>query len=40
LFANDGFDVVDSTPGEFAEFIRSEYAAWGRLVRERGIHER
>jgi tripartite-type tricarboxylate transporter receptor subunit TctC len=40
LFANDGFDVVDSTPGEFAEFIRSEYAAWGKLVRERGIHER
>jgi tripartite-type tricarboxylate transporter receptor subunit TctC len=38
LFANDGFDVVDSTPAEFGEFIRSEYAAWGKLVRERGIH--
>ena len=40
LFASDGFDVVESTPAEFAEFIRSEYAAWGKFVRERGIHGR
>jgi tripartite-type tricarboxylate transporter receptor subunit TctC len=38
LFASDGFYVVESTPAEFAEFIRSEYAAWGKFVRERGIH--
>ncbi|HET7766359.1 MAG TPA: tripartite tricarboxylate transporter substrate binding protein [Burkholderiales bacterium] len=40
LFASEGFDVVESTPAEFAEFIRSEYAAWGKFVEERGIQGR
>ncbi len=31
-----GFDVVGSTPGEFARFIRAESAKWGAVVRAVG----
>jgi tripartite-type tricarboxylate transporter receptor subunit TctC len=30
---------VANTPAQFAEFLKEEYARWGKLVRERGIKE-
>lgn len=32
-----GFELEASTPAEFSEFIKSEYAFWGKFIRERGI---
>ncbi len=32
-----GFELGASTPAEFAAFIRSEHAFWGKFIRERGI---
>ncbi len=32
-----GFEVEGSTPEAFAAFIRSEHAAWGKFIRERGL---
>jgi tripartite-type tricarboxylate transporter receptor subunit TctC len=31
-----GFDVIGSTPGEFARFIRAESEKWGAVVRAVG----
>jgi tripartite-type tricarboxylate transporter receptor subunit TctC len=35
--ANVGFEVVASTPDEFAKLIRDEIAKWTKVVREAGI---
>lgn len=32
-----GFELGASTPAEFAAFIKSEYAFWGKFLSERGI---
>jgi len=32
-----GFELGASTPAEFAAFIKSEYAFWGKFIKERGI---
>ena len=36
-FAAAGLDGVSSTPAEFAAFIRSEIAKWGRVAKEANI---
>jgi len=36
-FANDGADIVQKSSAEFAAFIQSELAKWGRVVKESGI---
>ena len=33
----NGFELVSSTPAEFAAFIRAEHESWGKFLRERGI---
>ena len=33
----DGAIPLTNTPAEFAAFIRSEMARWGRVVREAGV---
>lgn len=37
LMDANGFEINASTPDAFAAFIRSEYEAWGKLLREAGI---
>jgi tripartite-type tricarboxylate transporter receptor subunit TctC len=37
LLANRGVYVVKMSPAEFAKYIDSEVAKWGRVVKERGI---
>ncbi|MGE5641001.1 MAG: Bug family tripartite tricarboxylate transporter substrate binding protein [Clostridia bacterium] len=37
-FAAQGGMVVGDTPEHFAAFIRAEYAKWGEVIREAGIH--
>jgi tripartite-type tricarboxylate transporter receptor subunit TctC len=32
-----GIDPVGGTPEQFTQYIQSETAKWGRVVRERGI---
>jgi tripartite-type tricarboxylate transporter receptor subunit TctC len=34
---NAGFEVVTSTPEQFAAFTRSEIQKWGKLVRATGL---
>ena len=29
--------VIDTTPQEFARFIREDHARWGKVIREAGI---
>jgi tripartite-type tricarboxylate transporter receptor subunit TctC len=36
--AAQGVDVALSTPENFAVFLRSEYARWGKVIRAAGIH--
>ena len=36
-FAANGLDVASSTPAEFAAFIRSEIAKWGRVAKKANI---
>jgi tripartite-type tricarboxylate transporter receptor subunit TctC len=36
-FATQGLDAAPSTPAEFAAFIRSEIAKWGRVAKEANI---
>lgn len=31
-------EIVASTPEQFGEFIKSESAKWGKVIREKGIH--
>lgn len=35
--ANGGATAVGGTPEEFAAFVRTDYARWGRIVRESGV---
>jgi tripartite-type tricarboxylate transporter receptor subunit TctC len=35
--ANVGFEIVASTPAEFAQLIRDEIPKWTKVVREAGI---
>ena len=32
-----GFDVIASTPDEFANHLKSELAKWGKVIKERGM---
>jgi len=34
---NDGYEVVASTPAQFATDIQAEVATWSRVIREKGI---
>lgn len=36
-FAADGFDIIASTPEEFAAQIRTELVRWAKVIRENGI---
>jgi tripartite-type tricarboxylate transporter receptor subunit TctC len=36
LLGKQGFEVVGSTPEEFAAFIRAESAKWGAVVKATG----
>jgi len=36
-FVTDGADGADMTTGQFAKFILSEMAKWGKVVKEAGI---
>ena len=35
--AADGTEVVANTPAEFATLLRTEYARWGKLIRDAGL---
>jgi len=37
-FQQKGFDVIASTPDQFAAHLKSELAKWGRVIKERGMH--
>lgn len=39
LMEVNGFETTASTPEAFAQFIRTEHATWGKLIRELGIRE-
>jgi tripartite-type tricarboxylate transporter receptor subunit TctC len=32
-----GFDIIASTPDEFATYLKSELAKWGKVIKERGM---
>ena len=34
---NEGAEPVGNTPGQFGEFIKSEIAKWGKVIRAAGI---
>jgi tripartite-type tricarboxylate transporter receptor subunit TctC len=36
-FANEGADVIRMSPAAFGDFIASETAKWGRVVKQAGI---
>jgi tripartite-type tricarboxylate transporter receptor subunit TctC len=36
-FAQQGYEIVGSSPEQFGAWIRSESAKWGKIIRERGI---
>jgi tripartite-type tricarboxylate transporter receptor subunit TctC len=36
-FAQQGYEIVGGTPEQFASWIRSESAKWGKIIRERRI---
>ena len=35
--ADQGFEPVGSSPGEFGAYIKSEIAKWGKAIRDAGI---
>jgi len=37
LFAQQGADMVTSTPAQFASHLKSELARWATVVKDRGI---
>ena len=37
MLFRSGLDVAMSTPAEFAAFIRSEIAKWGKVAKAAGI---
>jgi tripartite-type tricarboxylate transporter receptor subunit TctC len=36
-FQQKGFDIIASTPEQFAAHLKSELAKWGRVIKERGM---
>ena len=36
-FASIGSDVLGGTPGEFAEFLKRDYAKWSRVIKEANV---
>lgn len=36
-FAATGVEPIGSTPGQFAAYMRDEYAKWGRVIRATGV---
>ncbi len=36
-FEQRGFDIIASTPDEFAAHLKSELAKWGKVIKERGM---
>jgi tripartite-type tricarboxylate transporter receptor subunit TctC len=36
-FADQGADVASDTPEQFAAYIKSEIAKWGKLIKELGV---
>jgi tripartite-type tricarboxylate transporter receptor subunit TctC len=36
-FASQGFEPAGTTPAEFAAYIKSEIAKWGKVIRDAGI---
>jgi len=36
-FAAEGIEALGGTPDQFAEYIRSEIARWGRVIKEAGV---
>ena len=36
-FAQQGYEIVGSTPEQFGTWIKSESDKWGKIIRERGI---
>ena len=36
-FAQQGYEIVGSTPEQFGAWIRSESSKWGKIIREHGI---
>ncbi len=36
-FFTNGVEALGTTPEQFAAFIRSEYAKWGKVVRAAGV---
>ena len=40
VLLKQGQEVWTTTPEEFARYIRSEHAKWGRLIRETGMAKR
>ena len=37
-FGQKGFDIIASTPDQFAAHLKSELAKWGRVIKERNMH--
>jgi tripartite-type tricarboxylate transporter receptor subunit TctC len=37
-FQQKGFDIIASTPEQFAAHLKSELAKWGRVIKERNMH--
>jgi tripartite-type tricarboxylate transporter receptor subunit TctC len=37
MYEQRGFDIIASTPDEFAAHLKSELAKWGRVIKERGM---
>ena len=36
-FATLGMEVIGNTPAQFAEVVRTELPAWGKVIKEAGI---
>ena len=36
FFASQGIEIIGSSPGEFASYIKSELAKWAKVVRKSG----
>ena len=37
LFADLGADIVTNSPAEFGKFVQSEYARWGKFIKDAKI---
>jgi len=38
FLTSQGNEVAASTPEQFAAYIRSELAKWGKLIKQAGLH--